>query len=514
MATRRRARRKSILGNLTDVERRLRYLEKRPAPSRLSNKVVGTDNIKPFAVSTDIVQDQAVTTVKVADLAIETEKIDNQAVTNEKLAENAVQSLQIAPNAVGTEEISNTAVTNDKLAGSITADKISTVNSDSLQGIIDLDLIPNLPASKTTSGTFDLARIPSLPASQTTSGQFDSARIPNLSATKITSDQFDAARIPNLDAAKITTGTFNSEARIPGLPASKITSGTFATARIADLAITTAKINGLAVATGKIADLAVTAEKIGPAAVTNAKLSVNAVAGANIQTDAVTGVKIADNTIPSTKIPGSSFVVLLNNNINVQDPLTKFVGQGFYNLRVSVGTGANQVAAGNHSHTGGGTVAAHTHPATVNVGSIFVTSGGQQLGGASPPPISLTNHQHPYSRVIGVSVNQNTSTKRLKKEIQDYEVQDLDKLLKLKLKKFKYKREVKHLHPNREWMYGYMAEDLIENGFEEVIGYDNEGNPFSVNYGLMSIFVLELVKKQQNEIDSLKEEIQRLKEKI
>jgi hypothetical protein len=61
-------------------------------------------------------------------------------------------------------------------------------------------------------------------------------------------------------------------------------------------------------------------------------------------------------------------------------------------------------------------------------------------------------------------------------------------------------------------MYGYMAEDLIENDFEEVIGYDKDGLPDTVNYGLISIFVLELVKKHQNEIDSLKEEIQRLKE--
>jgi hypothetical protein len=67
---------------------------------------------------------------------------------------------------------------------------------------------------------------------------------------------------------------------------------------------------------------------------------------------------------------------------------------------------------------------------------------------------------------------------------------------------------------NREWMHGYIAEEVQELGFEELLGYDEKGEPASLNYGLLSTLVLELVKVQQTEIDSLKEEIQRLKEKI
>jgi hypothetical protein len=48
---------------------------------------------------------------------------------------------------------------------------------------------------------------------------------------------------------------------------------------------------------------------------------------------------------------------------------------------------------------------------------------------------------------------------------------------------------------------------------EEIVGYDEKGEVDSINYGLLSVFVLELVKKQQSEIDLLSEEIKRLKEK-
>ena len=45
MPSRRRSRNKSIAGNITDVQKRLRYLETRPAPSQLAKKVVATKNI-------------------------------------------------------------------------------------------------------------------------------------------------------------------------------------------------------------------------------------------------------------------------------------------------------------------------------------------------------------------------------------------------------------------------------------------------------------------------------------
>jgi hypothetical protein len=109
----------------------------------------------------------------------------------------------------------------------------------------------------------------------------------------------------------------------------------------------------------------------------------------------------------------------------------------------------------------------------------------------------------------------NTSTLKAKKDIQDHLI-DTKKILTLKLKKYKYKNEYRTLQDNlnREWMYGYIAEEVQEAGLEEILGYDSNGEVASLQYGTLVTLAIELIKEQQNDIDLLKEEIQRLKEKI
>jgi len=62
VATRRRARRKSLMANVSDIQRRLRYVESKPNPSRLTNKVVSRDAIQFNAVATDQIAPNAITT--------------------------------------------------------------------------------------------------------------------------------------------------------------------------------------------------------------------------------------------------------------------------------------------------------------------------------------------------------------------------------------------------------------------------------------------------------------------
>jgi hypothetical protein len=129
--------------------------------------------------------------------------------------------------------------------------------------------------------------------------------------------------------------------------------------------------------------------------------------------------------------------------------------------------------------------------------------------GTNAGQIPFGNHTHPGN-------NQPPSSSiRFKKDIADYEV-DGTKLLNLQAKTFKYKaghRDQQYGSTyNRPWVLGFMAEEVLEAGIEEVIWYDNEGLPASLRYDLLSVYVVDLLKKHQNEIDSLKEEIQRLKE--
>jgi hypothetical protein len=227
---------------------------------------------------------------------------------------------------------------------------------------------------------------------------------------------------------------------------------------IEDLAVTRAKLANSAVGTSKIGELQVTTSKI-----------------ANL---AVTAAKIADGTITSAKLAPGVGGGGYDPVTTPQDILGRISGLGVigystkigpgspgYNISISIGNIANSVARGNH-----------THPA---------------------------NNQPPSSSI------------RFKKDITDYEV-DGTKLLNLQAKTFKYRaghRDQQYGDTyNRPWVLGFMAEEVLEAGIEEVIWYDNEGLPASLRYDLLSVYVVDLLKKHQNEIQSLKEEIQRLKE--
>jgi hypothetical protein len=109
-----------------------------------------------------------------------------------------------------------------------------------------------------------------------------------------------------------------------------------------------------------------------------------------------------------------------------------------------------------------------------------------------------------------------SSTIRIKKDVSNYVLNDPKNILNLKMKRYKYKNSQRGYHDttNREWMYGYIAEDLQELGVEEVLSYDKDGLPDGINYGLISILTLELIKVQQAETDELKEELRKLKEKL
>jgi hypothetical protein len=267
------------------------------------------------------------------------------------------------------------------------------------------------------------------------------------------------------------------------LAATKVTSGTFATARIPDLSAT--KI------TSGVMDIARLPQ------LTSAKIGVNA----------ITSSKILDRTITSDKIATSAAATIVSTGFVATSPLSKSGST----ISINIGSGSTQAAGGNHVHgqggytsAGGTGVSSHTHPLTLS-GSISSSGlhGGHSTG---------FNGSHSHSVSVSGTTQSNTSTLKLKKEISDYEIDDVKKLLNLQLKRYKYKNQVRYLQDdlNREWMYGYIAEEVLENGIEEIVGYDENKDPASLNYGLLSTLVLELVKEQQKEIDSLKEELQEL----
>ena len=556
MPSRRRSRIKSISGNISDVQKRLRYLETRPAPAQLARKVVATQNIALRAVVPDVVADAAIVRRTLAPEAVISA---NLSVVGD-VDDAAVATENIQLEAVDTPQVADLAITNEKLAGDIADDKITSVSASKVgPDLLQDDQLDGMSTSKLIGDVLD-TQIDSVSASKIGPDLIQDDQLDGISTSKfigtVSSDQIDS-----VDAATITVGLImddqidgiSGEKIIGGIDGALIVSGSipeysfeedvigtyelkpdavfneniypnsvygreavdgqssilFGSINKNDLAayaVGALEIEDLAIERRHLNDDVIISRMINNGAVQTAGIGNLQVTNAKIADGTITSAKIADNTITSGKISTGSYGTIVVGGLTVSSPLVKSTvtggpaaGDAF--VSISVGTGSTQVAAGDHTHSGGTTVPGHTHPFTI-------TQDGSNTTGAAS---AGTAHTHNYGRATGGTVGTN-STIRVKKEISEYKPLDISKLLNLKLMKYKYKNEYRHLHPNREWMYGYMAEDLIENDFEEVIGYDKDGLPDTVNYGLISIFVLELVKKHQNEIDSLKEEIQRLKE--
>ena len=98
-----------------------------------------------------------------------------------------------------------------------------------------------------------------------------------------------------------------------------------------------------------------------------------------------------------------------------------------------------------------------------------------------------------------------SSSKRYKKNIRELE-SDPHKILELEPVSFEWKT-------TSEKSIGLIAEDVYEL-IPELVGYDSQGRPDAVRYELLSLYVLEMVKQQQQAIKELESENRELKRTI
>ena len=558
MASRRRSRIKSIAGNINDVQKRLRYLETRPAPAQLARKVVQTGNIALRAVQPDVVADAAIIRRTLAPEAVISANL--AVVGDPDDAAVARENIQIS--AVDTDQLNDSAVTNEKLAGEIEDGKLIGISASKVgPDLLVDDQIETISASKVGPDLLVDDQLEGLSTEKligvVIDDQIDSVSAVKIGPDLIVDDQLDGistekligtindAQIDSVDAATITVGLIQDD-QIDGISGEKIIGGVDGNliveetiqgagqfgevskivpnsigendistdacgfdelqansvdfVQIVDEAVGETSISSLAIARRHMQDNVIIARMINAGAVQTEKIQNLAVTNGKIENETITGGKIANSTITTNKIfGGSSIVTAATAGFGLSKTNNSATYGSAFTFSVNVGSGALQLAAGNHIHgsggyssVGGGSVPSHTHS--------FSDESSANSG---------AGHTHFVSGTTGTP-----STLKLKKEITDYSMVDVKNLLNLNLKRYKYKNQARNLQEGREWMYGYIAEEVEELGIQEIVGYDKNKEPNAINYGLLSTLVLELVKVQQTEIDSLKEEIQRLKEKI
>jgi len=242
VASRRMSRRRSLLGNMTDMQRRLQFLESRPSSYKLASQVVRRVNVQAKAIGTDQLANQGVTTSIIA----------TDAVTNDKLSNNSVTTDNITPGNVTTGTLADGAVTTAKLADSaVTTAKIADLN---------------VTTAKIANG--------------------------NVTEAKIADSAVTTAKIAN---GSVTDAKIGSSA----VTNSKIAGGAVTSDKISDGAVTSSKIAGGAVTSDKISDGAVTNSKIGTGAVTTSKIETKTIFGIKIEDATIPRGKLNFNTVTS-----------------------------------------------------------------------------------------------------------------------------------------------------------------------------------------------------------------------
>jgi hypothetical protein len=99
-----------------------------------------------------------------------------------------------------------------------------------------------------------------------------------------------------------------------------------------------------------------------------------------------------------------------------------------------------------------------------------------------------------------------TSSARFKERVRGLQ-DDVRKLLGLEAKTFRYR-------DSGTESVGYLAEDLAEQGLDHLVARDDDGEPYSVHYKLIPVYLVELVKQQQCVLDDLRSALASVQERL
>ena len=102
-------------------------------------------------------------------------------------------------------------------------------------------------------------------------------------------------------------------------------------------------------------------------------------------------------------------------------------------------------------------------------------------------------------------IYKSVSSRRYKQDIEDFEP-DAKAVMELQPVRFRYR-------DTSQQDIGLIAED-VAGKITDLVIYDNQGRPEAVKYDKISLYLLSVVKNQQEENEALKTRIQELESKV
>lgn len=306
--------------------------------------------------------------------------------------------------------------------------------------------------------------------------------------------------LASISANKITAGTIDASViTVSNINAGNISTGTLAADRIAAASITGTKIAAGTILASNIATGTITATQIAAGTITTANLATGTLSANNITTGtlsasvgitATTGT-IGGFTISSTSIfSGTSLVIESTGNISGGNSQTLFYG--FVNIGGGFPTGERLIVAGNSSFNGGIAAITSSFVGQMNYSGIATGSGSTMVVVTTGSRVAFT-----------------TSSERYKEQIEYINTTGwLDKVLQMQPITYKTSEDFTVENEPNETQIGFLAEDIydIGGGLEKAVILDPLGDPFSLSYDRLTVFLTLAIKELKAEIDQLKGE--------
>ena len=101
-----------------------------------------------------------------------------------------------------------------------------------------------------------------------------------------------------------------------------------------------------------------------------------------------------------------------------------------------------------------------------------------------------------------------SSSERYKKNVEVMK-EDFSKILSLQSKSYELKEDNKG-----EKHFGFIAEELHENGLEYLVQYNDDGKPDGIQYDRVAVILNEVVKEQHQQISSLEKRLDALEKRL
>jgi hypothetical protein len=337
--------------------------------------------------------------------------------------------------------------------------------------------------------------------------------------------------ISRWDGSSWVLNTLGNNA-LASISANKITAGT-----IDASVITVSNINAGNISTGNLS-----ADRIASASITGTKIAAGTILASNIATGTITATQIAAGTITATQIAAGT----ITTDKLVAGTLTGFL------VQTSSGSNSVSLVGSDNSLTfkNGGSNVGHILPLSSNgvlmhYGATADGSGGtfpqMFVGSANASMFASSTIGIGIATGTGVSINGNTalnnqttypgvatgagtamvvvttgsriaivtSSERFKEQIEYINTTGwLDKVLAMKPITYKTSEDFTTAGEPNESQIGFLAEDIadIGGGFEKAVVLDPLGDPFSLSYDRLTVFLMLAIKELKAEIDTLKGE--------